>query len=92
MNKFKIGDKVICVGGFVNNDNDINGGGYGYKEGRILTLYKIFNYNNFGGIHKNEAIVFGYDEYGDSCGVWTNAIVKLPTLKPIKYIKKLHMV
>lgn len=38
MNEFNIGDKVICIGGFVSNDNLTNGGGYGYKKGRTFII------------------------------------------------------
>lgn len=38
---FKAGDKVRCKPGFKNDDNDTNGGGGGYKEGRIVTIESL---------------------------------------------------
>lgn len=42
MRKFKIGDKVICVGNSTGiNDSDINYGGAGWKKGFIFIISRI---------------------------------------------------
>jgi hypothetical protein len=92
MYQFKVGDKIVCVGGFVNNDNSYDGGGCGYEEGKILTLHKINQSFNYDGIHKDEYVVFGYDEHGLKCGVWSHSIKLGNIMAPRKHIKKLHLV
>jgi hypothetical protein len=95
MYQYRVGDKIVCVGGFVNNDNDVNGGGHGYEEGKVLTIYGVnppITNSMFGGIHKDEYVVFGYDEYGNDCGVWSHSIKLGNGITPRRYIKKLHLV
>ena len=42
----KEGDVLICLPGFVNNDNEKNGGGAGYAEGRIVVVSSVEILNN----------------------------------------------
>ena len=62
---FKAGDKVRCKPGFKNDDNETNGGGSGYKEGRIVTIESLR-----GGAGKKGVIA----DSETGRGIWTWAL------------------
>jgi len=50
MNKYNIGDMVVCLPGFIgsdhHNNSDPNYAGYGYIDGAILTITRITQNNS----------------------------------------------
>jgi len=45
MNKFKVGDKVVCLPGFTEDDEGDNRGGCGYKSGKVFEIREINSYD-----------------------------------------------
>ena len=62
---FKEGDKVRCKPGFKNDDNDTDGGGFGYKEGCIVTIQSLR------GGHNKKGVIADFD---NEFGIWTWAL------------------